>query len=92
MAAIFTQMKGDRIGARILGDLGRVNRVGKSRATRLAQGGNVVDVNSERDRMNHFRLIISEYTSRDFNVFPCKLKSIVLRSTDLASLNTDFPA
>ena len=42
--------------------------------------------------MNHLRLIISEYTSLDFNVFPCKLKSIVLRITDLASFRTDSVA
>jgi len=75
-------------GAGMLGDLRRIHRIRITRTARLAQRRHVIDVDSQRYRIAHFRLIICWYTSRDFSFFPCKLKSIVLRSTVLASRNT----
>jgi hypothetical protein len=44
MSTIFAQVKGNRIGTRILGDLGGVKRIRETRSARLAQCGNVIDI------------------------------------------------
>ena len=47
MPAIFTQMQRDGIGTGLLGLPGRLDGIGIARATRLAQGGHVVDINTQ---------------------------------------------
>jgi hypothetical protein len=47
MAAVFTQMQRDRVGAGLLADQRGAHHVGVTRPARLAQRGDVVDIESE---------------------------------------------
>ena len=47
VAAILAQMRGDAVGARRDGELGRAHRVGMAPAARVADGGDVVDIDAE---------------------------------------------
>ncbi|MNM50626.1 hypothetical protein D3C81_616720 [compost metagenome] len=49
VAAVFAQMQGDGVGARLLGQQGRADRVRILRAARIAQGGHVVDIDAQVD-------------------------------------------
>ena len=49
MAAVFAQMQGDGVGARLLGQQGRADRVRIGGAARIAQGGHVVDIDAQVD-------------------------------------------
>jgi hypothetical protein len=56
---ILPYMEGDRIGARVLGYLRRVNRIRKPRTAGLAQRGDMVDIHAQCDQVSHFRFAIS---------------------------------
>ena len=47
MAAVLAQMRGDAVGAGGDGELGRAHRIGMAPAARIADGGDVVDVDAE---------------------------------------------
>ena len=49
MAAIFTQMRGDAVGAGRDRDLGRLDRVGMPAAARIAYGRDMIDVDAKPD-------------------------------------------
>jgi hypothetical protein len=55
MAAILAQVQGDAIRPGLLGDEGRLNRLGVARTPRLANSGNVIDVHPEEDLPDGFR-------------------------------------
>ena len=44
MAAIFAQMRGDAVGARIDRELGRPHRIGVLAPARVTDGGDVIDI------------------------------------------------
>ena len=46
VATVFTQMDGNAVRPSLLGDKRRLNRIRIRRAARVAQGGNVVDVDA----------------------------------------------
>ena len=47
MAAVLAQMRGDAVGARRDRKLGRAHRIGMAPAARVADGGDVIDVDAE---------------------------------------------
>src|SRR5260370_7999947 len=47
MPAVFAQMEGDRAGAGALGGQRRLDRIGIADAPRLAQRGDVIDIDAE---------------------------------------------
>jgi hypothetical protein len=49
MAAIFTQMCGDAVGAGGNGELGSLDRIGVASAARVSHGRNMVDIDPEPD-------------------------------------------
>ena len=53
MPAVFAQVHGDAVGAGFLGIQRGLHRVGIAGAARLAQGGDVVDVDAELDGFRH---------------------------------------
>ncbi len=46
VAAIFTQVHGNAVGASLLSDKRRLNRIGIRRAARITQRGDVIDVDA----------------------------------------------
>ena len=46
VAAVFAQMNGNAIGASLLSDKRRLNRIGISRTTSITQRGDVIDVDA----------------------------------------------
>ena len=61
MTAVFTQVQGDGVRARSFRQQGRFNRTWITRFSRLAQRGDMVDVDAEKDA--HF---ISNLKNRGF--------------------------
>ena len=53
MAAVFPQMQGNQVSAGRFGFERGLDRVGVSRATHLAQGGDVINVDTEFERSGH---------------------------------------
>ena len=49
MAAVLAQMRGDAVGAGSDRELGRAHRIGMAPAARIADGGDVIDVDAETD-------------------------------------------
>ena len=47
VAAIFAQVGGDAVSPRILGQFGGPDRVGRGAATRIAHGGDVIDIDAQ---------------------------------------------
>jgi len=47
MAAVFAQVRGDAVSARSDRELGRAHRIGMRPAARVADGGDVVDIDAE---------------------------------------------
>ena len=47
VAAILAQMRGDAVGAGLLGELGRAHRIGMTAAARVADGGDMIDVDAK---------------------------------------------
>ena len=47
MAAVLAQMRGDAVGAGRDRELGRAHRIGMAPAARIADGGDVVDIDAE---------------------------------------------
>ena len=47
MAAIFAQMGGDAVGARLGSQARRAHRIGMLAAPRIADGGHVIDVDAK---------------------------------------------
>ena len=47
MAAVLAQMRGDAVGAGRDRELGRAHRIGMAPAARVADGGDVIDVDAE---------------------------------------------
>ncbi len=57
VAAILAQMRGNAVGARLDRDQRGAHRIGMAPAPRVAQGGDVIDVDSEAQRrMGHGEL------------------------------------
>ena len=50
MAAVFAQMRSDAVGAGLDGGKGGANRIGPVTCARIAQGGDVIDVDAEAQR------------------------------------------
>ncbi|MNV36830.1 hypothetical protein D3C71_1283230 [compost metagenome] len=46
MTAVFTQMNGNAVGASLFGNKCRLNRIRISRASRITQRGNVINVDA----------------------------------------------
>ena len=51
MPAIFAQMRGNTIRARLLRQQRRAHRIGMPAATRVAHGGDMIDVDAEAERL-----------------------------------------
>ena len=49
MAPVFAQVQRDGVGAGLFGQQRRAQRIGIGRAARIAQGGDVVDVDAQVD-------------------------------------------
>ena len=47
MAAVLAQMRGDAVGAGRDRELGRAHRIGMAPAARVADGGDVIDIDAE---------------------------------------------
>ena len=47
VAAVLAQMRGDAVGARLHGEVRGAQRIGMAPAARVADGGDVVDVDAE---------------------------------------------
>ena len=54
MAAVLAQMRGDAVGAGRDRELGRAHRIGMAPAARVADGGDVVDIDAEAKRSSSF--------------------------------------
>ncbi len=50
MAAVLAQMRGDAVGARRDREFGRAHRIGMAPAARIADGGDVIDIDAEAQR------------------------------------------
>ena len=59
VAAVFAQMRGDAVGARRDRQLGGAHRIGMPAAARVADGGDVVDVDAESQMRNRRRCPVS---------------------------------
>ena len=55
--AILAQVRGDAVGAGCGGDQGRAQRIGELAATRVADGGDVIDVHAETQLWGHGILV-----------------------------------
>jgi hypothetical protein len=51
VAAVFAQVQGNDVGAGLLGQQRRAQGVGIDGAARVAQGGNVVDIDAQVDHL-----------------------------------------
>ncbi len=56
VAPVLAQVQCNAVGAGLLGDQRRIQRVGIAGATRLAQRGHVIDVHAQRDARMKYRL------------------------------------
>ncbi len=54
VAAVLAQVRGDPVGAGCDGDVRRADRIGVPAAAGVANGGDVVDVDAEAQRLGHF--------------------------------------